>query len=388
MAIGDLGTVIETRNFTTSTGGYPFLCHVQGNVYAVVWKDYYSDGWLKTFTIDLSNGDINETTIDSLEFAPDDTVQWTRIFHLTGDYYLITYEAVGNKPTMKTVTINSAGTIGAVIDTVVLDTSGYYDIIPCHVSGNIWAITYSERSGTDPRDGHLVTYSIVAGVFTAIDDYVYSALVKRAEIIKLSSTYYAILYNFWTVALQNEVKILTLRISDAGAITRSAIDRLTVDSNSAFTNGGLRYVTGNYYVLSYTKGGVNLATVEIDGSGNIGDSVIDTLMALPDLQQWDSLIPMGARFFVVVAREITGDVWVESFGVASNGALPASIRDSLAITTVGTNAEPMGLKINDDYMAVVWAETGGDNGKVATFGIEGTSILAPSVTTNPATEVT
>ena len=191
---GQIGAAaIDSLEFDADRGQRVSIIHVAGNVYAIAYLGTDFDGFLITVTIE-SDGQIGAGAIDSLEFDaagcdhPD-------IIHISGDVYAIAYQNVGSGGSLKTVTIESNGQIGAaVIDSLIFDAAGciFPDIV--HVAGDVYAITYQ---GAD-LDGWLKTVTIAsdgqigAG---AIDSFEFDELDGTSPaIIHISGDVFAIAY--------------------------------------------------------------------------------------------------------------------------------------------------------------------------------------------------
>jgi hypothetical protein len=119
-------TPIETLEFDTLKGKTPDIVNVSGDIYAIVYAsdgggEDPDDGYLKTVEID-TNGQINDTVIDTLEFDPENC-STPEIIPVSGDIYAIVYAGDGDDGFLKTVEIASNGLItNTVIDTLEFDT--------------------------------------------------------------------------------------------------------------------------------------------------------------------------------------------------------------------------------------------------------------------------
>ena len=129
------------------------ITKVSDNVVAIVYQeDSDSDGYLKTVGID-SDGTITGV-IETLEFDTSNAFV-PYIIHASGDVFAIVYGASDNDSVLTTVDINSDGTIDGVLatfefETVDDDNDDQSTHIITHVSGDIFAIVYdgdNEHSG-------------------------------------------------------------------------------------------------------------------------------------------------------------------------------------------------------------------------------------------------
>jgi len=150
-------TIFDTLVFDAVKGKVPDIIHVSGDIYAVAYQANGDRGTLKTVEIS-SAGAITDTVVDSLEFDAV-TGKEPEIINIIGDIYAIAYQANGDRGTLKTVEISSAGAItDTVVDTLEFDAviGKVPDII--HVSGNIYAVAYQG----DGDDGFLKTVNILS----------------------------------------------------------------------------------------------------------------------------------------------------------------------------------------------------------------------------------
>jgi hypothetical protein len=162
-ANGDIAnSVIDTLEYDTSDGYSPDIIHVSGDTYAVAYEGSGSDSFLATMTIS-SGGAISNSVIDSWELDPSNG-QEPSIIYIGGDVYAVAYRGFNSDGFLKTVAVAANGDItGSAIDTLEFDTSNGYmpDII--HISGDIFAIAYSVPSSK----GSLKTVGITTTADTA-----------------------------------------------------------------------------------------------------------------------------------------------------------------------------------------------------------------------------
>jgi hypothetical protein len=140
-------TVIDTLNFDSLQGREPNMTHISGNVYAMVYRGDGSDGFVTTVEI-AANGQITDTVMDTFEFRDGDTYD-PDIVRVSGDIYAITYQGDGSDGFVTTVEIVSNGQItDSIIDSLEFDAGDSYtpSIVP--VSDSVYAIAYL-NSGSD-----------------------------------------------------------------------------------------------------------------------------------------------------------------------------------------------------------------------------------------------
>lgn len=195
----------------------------------------------------------------------------TSICHVREDIYAIIYDRSGSANlTVKTVTIDDAGIISAVLDTQVIDSNGVWGRMVKLSSGYL-AIVY-QGSGID---GYVATISVDAsGNISLVDSYEFEESNCYQPIIReVNGDKYAICYN-----AAGTIYIVTLTISEIGVITKSLIDSY----NTAYIYGALDldfiHLTGTIYafIYAYNSVGCQIATIGIDTSGNIDAAPVDT----------------------------------------------------------------------------------------------------------------
>jgi len=85
-------TLIDSYEFGPSDSSQNHVISFGMGYIAVASVGPDTDGWIKTFLVDIT-GHLNSTTLDSLEFDADDC-QYPFLFHLTGNIFAIAYQGV------------------------------------------------------------------------------------------------------------------------------------------------------------------------------------------------------------------------------------------------------------------------------------------------------
>lgn len=145
-ANGDIGnSVIDTLEFDTSDGAYPYIINISGNTYAIVYTGSGTDGFVTTMTISVV-GEISNSVISKYEFDANNAQQ-PQIVHLVNNVFAIVYNGPQNDGFLATLPIESDGTIpGTKIDTFEYDTSNgnFPDMVI--ISDGILAVAYCNPS--------------------------------------------------------------------------------------------------------------------------------------------------------------------------------------------------------------------------------------------------
>ncbi len=263
------GKTISILEFDTSYCYYPYIVHVNGDIYAITYTGYGSDGFLKTIEI-TNTGAITDSAIDTLEF---DTLYGyePRIIHVNGDIYAITYTGPGTDGFIKTVEITNNGTItDSVIDSLEFDTSyaRYSDIV--HANGTVFAIAYMGPSS----DGFIKTVEIANnGTITdsVIDSLEFdTSYCYEPDIICIADAVYAIAYT----GPGYDGFLKTLRIGTNGSIVDTVDDSLEFDTSTG-CEPSIIHVNGTVYAISYRGSNSDgfVKTIEIDLEGTIREIV-------------------------------------------------------------------------------------------------------------------
>ncbi|MBU0732028.1 LamG domain-containing protein [Patescibacteria group bacterium] len=294
-------------------------------------------------------GQISDTVIDSEEFD-NNQGNYPDAIHVSGDIYAITYSGPGNDGFLKTLTIDSNGNISSVIDTLEFDTSQatYPDII--HISGNIYAIAY----GGAGNDGFVCTVEIDgSGNITnsVVDSWEYQTNNgETPSMLHVAGTVYAIAYD----GPGSDGFVSTLNIANNGTITKSLIDTLEYDTSNG-QSPDMILVSGQIYAIAYTGSGVDgwLATVDIASNGAIANSVVDSYEYDTSNGQNPDIISVSGNTYAIAYEGVGGDGWLATVEIATNGNITNSNLDTWEYDT-STGMQPSILHIIDDVFAIAY----------------------------------
>ncbi len=327
IAINDNGSIdgtIDSWEYDTLNGQAPNIINVVGDIYAMAYSGDATDGWLMTFKIN-PDGTIVKSAIDTLEFDISRAVN-PKIIHVSENVYAIAYEGLGDDAWLVTVTIDSNGTISnAVVDSLEVDAvDGEFPFI-AHVSGDIYAISHSEASIADRVTLKTVSINSAGQIgATAIDTFVLnddtSGLTKTSSIVHISGDVYAIFYE----GEASDGFVKTVTIGTDGQIGATAIDTLEFDiSNGTFQS--VVYVSKNVYAVSYEGSSSDgwLKTITIDDDGVIGNSVVDSLEFDISQGTQTSLIHVAGDVYAVAYSGIDSstdgrDGWLKTVSMTTN----------------------------------------------------------------------
>ena len=297
MAYGDIGAVIDTLEFDTGQGTYSQILRVAGDIYAIAYADANGDGRITTVSVDAA-GEIGNTVI-ATELFEAGSADWIGFVHVSGNVFAVIGRNSFAISTVYTVDISDDGATIANISSLAFEETAIMHQDICHVTGNIYAIGFSDTGATF-------------------------------------------------------CKIVTLTISDAGAISGN-IDTLTIDSTNGYYVKIVKVsdsvVAVVYNTTSYV---ITVATVGIDSAGNIGGSALDTV-AIDTADTWAPCCIAKALddAYIVAYQGPGGDGWAKSITITSAGEICASPIDSIEFDAADCT-EPDALGIGLGLVAIVY----------------------------------
>ena len=379
MAEGDIGAVIDTLEFDATQGAYCSIIHISGDVYAIAYDGPDSHGWLCTVTIDAA-GQVGAAVIDTLEFDATGGA-YPRIIHISGDVYAIAYtEVFSGDGWLCTVTIESNGQIGAaVIDTLEFDIAQCITPRIIHVSGDVYAIAYSGVL----TDGWLCTVTIESNgqIGAAVIDTLEFDIAEcnAPSIIHVSGNVYAIVYE----GVDGDGWLRTVTIESNGLIGAAVIGTLEFDSEQG-TEPVIIHISGEVYAIAYSGALLDgwLRTVTIKSTGQALN--IDTLeFDVADCRN-PSIVHVSGDVYAIAYSGVLTDGWLCTVTIESNGQIGAAVIDTLEFD-IDEGRWPDIIHASRNIYAIAYSSVGND-GFVATIDID--TILSPLVQTDPATEIT
>jgi len=363
MAYGDIGTVLDELEYDLTDTAAPDMVQVANTIYAIVYTDADGDGILITVEIDAA-GNITNTVVDTLEFdtadANDVSICW-----LLGDIFAIAYRGAGHAGTIVTVEITQAGAIGAtVIDSYVFNATVSYENFLFKIADGILAVVCRGAS----NEGIMTTIGIdAAGNIT--DPFIdketgWAANVNNPEVALVSSGIYAI------VSRDNafDGNVMTLGISDAGAVDSGVTDSLEFDTlQGSFPS--IVHALGDIFCIAYTSTGSDgtLITVTIDAAGNIGAAPIDTLVFDAARGLECTMLHLGEGIVAIAYSGVDTDGFIVTVQTAVGGAIGPAPIDSLEFDIWHT-VRPNLVHVTGDVYAVCYVGNTSD-GFLSTMGI-------------------
>jgi len=364
MAIGDIGAVVDTLEFDTVNCLNPCMLHISGTVYVIAYVGFGSYGTIKTFNI-AADGALEAAAIDSYIFLSAVTLQ-PKIVHVSGNVFAICYGGVDGDGFVSTVTIAANGTItAAIIDTIEYDLASGANADIINVSGAIFAMACPG----DTNRGWLHTITINAdGTIndTVIDSLQFTALsALYPNIIHVSGDVFAIVYTGWLT----DGFIITVTIDSNGAIGNTVIETLEFDAGDA-NIPRIIHVAGNVFAIAYS--GIDadgfLVTITISDAGAIGGAIIDSL----EFDTGDCIKPhiihVAGNVFAIAYSGVDTDGFLVTVTINDDGTIDDAVIGSFEFDA-GQGVHPAILHIAGNVYAIAYNGVA-DDGFLITLGVE------------------
>ena len=307
-ATGAITGVIDSLEFDTSNGAHPWIIHIAGDVYAIAYVGPSGNGTIKTLIIQ-SDGAVG-AVIDTFAYDSGPSVIEPVIVNISGNVYAVFYGGPDNDGWLKTITINSDGTIGGIIDSLEFDTAyGVYSD-PIHIGGSVWAVAYTANAIFGP--GRLKTISIASnGIIGAImSSYDYDGNQTSApDIIQVSGGIYAIAYG--GPGRHGWLKTVSIVGGSIGAVIDSTEFEAVYGCNPWIV-----HIADDVYAIAYDgpDGDGWLKTVDINGSGVIGGEV-SALEYDQANGRYQSMIHVSGNIYAIAYLGPGNDGWLKTVDI-------------------------------------------------------------------------
>jgi hypothetical protein len=303
--------VIDSMTFQSWSGWAPSIIHISGDIYAVAYRGFWLDGYIKTIRI-TSDGQIDDSIIDTFRF--DNSIGWQPfVIHVSSDIYAVVYWGFFNDGLINTIQIAPDGQItDSVIDTLEFD--NIYGLNPAflHISGEIFAVVYRGQG----YDGFVKTIQIAPD--GQIGDTIIDTLEfdnssgQEPSVTQVGDGIYAIAYR----GPYDDGFVKTIQISADGQIADSVIDTLEFDDAEG-RDPCIILVANDIYVIAY--GGPYddgfVKTIQIDADGQIDDSVIDTLEFDTINGQTPSILSVTSEIYAIAYQGRANDGYLTTIQI-------------------------------------------------------------------------
>ncbi|UCB59141.1 MAG: LamG domain-containing protein, partial [Thermoplasmatales archaeon] len=220
------------------------------------------------------NGSINPTRIDELIFNTS-TCFTPDLIHISDDLYAVVYHAgPENKPgagVMTTINIDDEGYFTRLND-FTFNNSGCYNPSVIHVTGDLYAIVYSNSL----NDGILATFEITSsGSISKINDFNFnSSGCFLPSLINVTDEVYAITYYSPTKQPSNGV-LTTVHIEADGSISKIQDYEFVSNPKNCYETKIANYATDQFVIIynnAENNGEAFLKTFKIYSNGTIKDT--------------------------------------------------------------------------------------------------------------------
>lgn len=386
MAIGDIGSVIDSEQWKVGDIRSPFISHARDNIYLISRASSF-----QAHSIQMGTDGSISSIIDTVILEVGGAGGCKEIVHIAGDIYAAAFNGIVNNNVV-TFTCDAGGNLGGVIDTEVLSVKptsvGYLPFL-LHATGNIFIVGYSDNAD----DGWVKTLRINND--GSIDPFLDSWEPEPVKgnfpwIVHISGNIYALIISS---EASNRGKIWTFSVDAVGNI--AGIDSLIFEGTTNGYNGGIILpILGDNYAIFYQGALLTgiVKTLAIDNSGFISP-VIDTW-------QFESTYCTDPHAVEVSSNQLgTGKIYCVGYGangttpqvftieIFNDGTINKSKLDTLTLFSGDFSSTLSIIELVLGIYAVVYEDlTGANSGWAKSFDIE--AITPPTVKTDPATEIT
>ena len=178
---------------------------------------------------------------------------------------------------------------------------------------------------------------------------------RTPVLIPVSGDIYAVAYE-----TDGDGYLKTVQIAASGQITDTVIDTLVFDSQKGRTPV-LIPVSGDIYAIAYTGDGDEgfLKTVEITSGGQITDTVIDSLVFDTQKGRTPDIISISGDVYAIAYEGDGGDGFLKTVQIAADGQITDAVIDTLEFDTVrGKN--PAIIPTSGNFYAIAYTGSPAD----------------------------
>lgn len=296
----------------------PDLIHISGDVFAVVYQGAAYDGYCCTFSIDAA-GTISNAIIAVFEFDVGNTYH-PRIRHVHGDVYAIFYQGAASNGAIATVTIEADGTIGgSTIATANFIATEGVEPEPIQVAPNVF-LTHYRNNAFDP---FMVT-SVIANNGTITTPSLDTLAVdfghcSYGHIAHVTGDIYALV----RVGPDTDAFINTFEVQQDGTIGADYIAEFEFNTSICGLPKILSIGGGIVLVVNGTGAAMNsLVSIQISDVGAITDPVLDTMNVDPGQLGYNNILHIAGNTYAVAYAGIAGDGFMATLTCVTPSAGP------------------------------------------------------------------
>lgn len=371
MALGDIGSVINTLEWATVMGGKPRFCHHSGNLYVVAHRGVTQQATLTTFTI--SDTGILSAVIDSWIYY-NSACYFPHVLKIRDNFVLAAYSDDTYHGHIGTVEINSNGTIEKHFDSEIAfngASSTCHDLIRLENS-NTNAMFWEDEN--IDANATLVLISASDPAIVNLGDAFILDADRGTEMHSalVSGQVHAVTWRGGS----EDLWVGTVRCTLTTLPIPRPIATLKIDDSSACFEPRICKARSGYFAIVY-RGAANdayLKIVSISPDG-VTITVTDTYEFDATICYQPDIVSCGLGYIAAAYMGDGNTGWLKSFYVDSSGHLNSTTLSTLEFETVGLNNANI-LRIQGDYYATLYTGPGGD-GFCKTLTIESPSLARP-----------
>lgn len=355
MAYGDIGGVIDTLEFDTVQGIDCWGIHVSGDVYAVAYQGPASNLYVTTFSI-AADGTISNTVLATLALS----TSWGVLPHVVfvaNNVFAIAYQGTNYHLTIETVSISDDGlTIASIEELIVVPADCRAPKIT-RVTGNIFAVSYIQTGVTTIRVSTITIDDVgdVSGIIDTID--LTAAGHYYTDMAAVNGTIFAILY----IDTTNGTTVKTIEIDGSGNITNTPVDTQIINAASVDTRQGITEVLAGVFAIAHVGADLDgfVSTVTITSAGAIS-AVVDTLEIYALDARELHVIHCGQGICAITyKKQVLVDGAISTVDIDAAGNIGAALIDTLDVETTNY-LDGMLLPVGGDIYAVFYGGVGND----------------------------
>jgi len=306
-------TVKATLTFEAGSADWIDFIHIAGNVFALIARN--SSTTSSIYTVSISDDGLTLSNIANSAFETA-AVMHQEICHVTGDVYAIVFSDTGASfCKIVTVTISAAGTIGPVKDTLTIDDTNGYHVSIINISDSVVAVVYNSTN-----------YVIKVVTVTISDTGVITDPVTDTVTIDTADTWAptdlckclgdVVLVTYQGPGGDGWAKSIT--ITSAGVICASPIDSIEFDAANCIQNHVIHIGLGICAVVyqGYDNDGY-CATVEVDIDGEITDTVKDSLEFNTENCDTPNIVHATGDIYAIAHRGAGNDGYLKTVDIGT-----------------------------------------------------------------------
>lgn len=386
---GDISAAIDSlqvTNYISLTKSN--LIHLDGDHYAIVIREIAaSDGWLYTFTLD-SNGNVSDVITDSWEYTLTENGYSPVGLKVPNSNYVMVVSTDSTwDGQLNTIEVSNTGVITeSIVDTVkIFEYSECPHMCEQYTSGdNVYYIvaTSGEYTSAPANDGAMMLASVntTNGLITNEDGIEFGTKCYMPQVIRITDNIVALYCKSTVSPIEADVK--TFAIDTSTHSIGVEIDEIVISTDGGTGGPDMHlascHLVNDMYVFAHTdsSGNGHISTVEIDSSGNISDTVIDTYSYTITANMTD--LKRISDDMIAIVYNSGGQISIDTYEIAIDGTINKTIIDTTQVHPDGG-----GYFCRLDFIegsTNKWAVTYPSLGKsyIKTYAIESTGIGIPT----------